>query len=74
MTFWEKLGGLDRRWVYLLVAITVMIPVIFPVELPMAVTPEARKLYDAVEALPDSSVVMLTFDYYASATPETLPV
>ncbi len=74
MSFWEKLGGLDRRWVYLLVAITVMIPVIFPVELPMAVTPEARKLYDAVEALPDSSVVMLTFDYYASATPETRPV
>jgi hypothetical protein len=74
MTIWEKLGVLDRRWVYLLVAITVVIPVVIPVQLPMAVTPEARQLYDAVEALPDSSIVMLTFDYYASATPETRPV
>ncbi len=74
MTIWEKLGAIDRRWVYLAVAIAVIIPVLFPVKLPMAVTPEARRLFDAVEALPESSVVMLTFDYYASATPETRPV
>lgn len=74
MNIWEKIGATDRRWIYLAVALTVIFPVLFPLKLPMEVTPEARQLYDAVEALPDSCVVMLTFDYYASATAETRPV
>jgi len=42
----------------------------FPVEL----TPEAVQLYEAIDNLPDSSVVMLTFDYYPSAMAETRPM
>jgi len=71
--FWEKVSQLDRRWIYLLVAISVIIPLIWTITIPIGITPEARELYDAIEALPDSSTVMLTFDYYASATPETEP-
>lgn len=74
MNFWEKLGTLDRRWVYLMVAIVVIIPLFVPLQLPIGITPEAQALYDAVEALPDSSTVMLTFDYYASTVAETQPI
>ena len=72
-SFWDKLATLDRRWVYAAVAITVIVPLIWMVKFPIEITPEARQLFDAVEALPDGSTVMLTFDYYASATPETEP-
>lgn len=71
--FWTKLSGLDRRWIYLGVAISVIFPILVEIKMPVSVTPEARQLYDAIDALPDSSTVMLTFDYYASATPETEP-
>ncbi len=71
--FWEKVSRLDRRWVYAAVAVTVIIPLIWQIEFPIGITPEAKELYDAIDALPDSSTVMLTFDYYASATPETEP-
>ena len=64
----------DRRYIYLAVAIYVIFPVIVTLDIPMKVSPETRQLYDAVEALPDSSVVLLTFDYYASALPETEPM
>lgn len=74
MNIWEKIGVIDRRWIYLAVALTVIFPVLFPLALPMAVTPEAQNLFNAIEALPENSVVMLTFDYYASATAETRPV
>lgn len=70
---WHKFAKLDRRWIYLSVAITVIIPLIWRVDIPISITPEARQIFDAIEALPDSSTVMLTFDYYASATPETEP-
>jgi hypothetical protein len=71
--FWNRAERLDRRWVYVIVAVSVMIPIIWPISIPLGITREAKQLYDAIEALPDSSVVMLTFDYYASALPETEP-
>ena len=74
MTFWEKLEKIDRRWVYLMVGIMVVIPFIFPANFPISTTPEARMLFDAVEALPDSSVVFLVFDYYPSTIAECEPM
>ncbi len=64
----------DRRYIYLAVAFYVIFPVLITLNLPTEISPEARQLYEAVEALPDSSVVMLTFDYYASTLAETEPM
>jgi hypothetical protein len=64
----------DRRYIYLAVAFYVIFPVLITLNLPTEISPEVRQLYDAVEALPDSSVVMLTFDYYPSTLAETEPM
>ncbi len=64
----------DRRYIYLAVGFYVVFPVVFALRLPMSLSPEAKQLYDAVENLPDSSKVMLTFDYYASTLAETEPM
>lgn len=74
MSFWKTVEQMDRRWVYLMVAIAVIIPFIFPADLPISITPEARALFDAVEALPDGSNVMLVFDYYPSTIAECEPM
>lgn len=74
INIWDKMSSLDRRWIYLLVALTVVFPLIFPADFPVRITPEATQLYDAIEALPDSSVVLLTFDYYPSSMAETEPM
>lgn len=74
MTIWERFSGLDRRWIFLLVALAVIIPLIVPTHFPIGITPEARNLYNTVDSLPDSSVVMLTFDVYAQALAETEPM
>ena len=65
---------IDRRWVYLMVAIAVVIPFIIPAEFPISITPETQMLYDAIEALPDSCTVMLVFDYYPSTIAECEPM
>ncbi len=72
--FWEKLAHIDRRWIYLLMFLSILIPTIFVVKFPIEVTVEAQQLYDAIDSLPDSSIVMLTFDYYPSARAETEPM
>lgn len=74
MTFWEKMEKIDRRWVYLLVGLAVVIPFLIPMKFPVSVSPEARDFFDAVEALPDSCTVMLVFDYYPSTVAETEPM
>ncbi len=74
MTFWDKISDIDRRWIYLLVAIAVLFPMIVVMRFPIEITPEARQLFQAIEDLPDSSIVMLTFDYYPSALAETEPM
>lgn len=74
MNFYEKLQQIDRRWIYALVWLAVILPFILPVQFPVSVSPEARAAYEAVEALPDSSVVMLVFDYYPSTMAETEPM
>jgi hypothetical protein len=65
---------MDRRWIYLMVALAVIIPFIFPASLPIKVTPEAQSLYDAVEALPNGCNVMLVYDYYPSTIAECEPI
>ena len=74
MDIWERLDSLDRRWVYLLMFLSVFIPTVFVVKFPIELTPESEELFNAIESLPDSSVVMLTFDYYPSALAETEPM
>jgi len=74
VNFWQKLDKIDRRWVYLMVGIAVVIPFIIPAAFPVTITPETRMLYEYIDDLPDSSVVMLVFDYYPSTIAECEPM
>lgn len=74
MSIWHKLDKLDRRWVFVLVWIAVIIPLIVPASFKISISPEAQSLYDAVESLPDSSTVILTFDIWPNALAETEPM
>ncbi len=74
MSIWNKMEKMDRRWIYLMVAISVVIPFLYPMSLPISITPEAQAVYDTIEALPDGSTVMLVFDYYPSTIAECEPM
>jgi hypothetical protein len=74
MNFWEKMEMIDRRWIYLAVAIAVVLPFLFPTPMPISITPEAQSLFDAVEALPDGCNVMVVYDYYPSTIAECEPI
>nr|MBN2278275.1 hypothetical protein [candidate division Zixibacteria bacterium] len=74
MKFWDRVANIDRRWIYLMVAAAVFFPMIVVMKFPVELTPETRQLFNAIDSLPDSSVVMLTFDYYPSAMAETRPM
>ena len=74
MGFAQKLLSLDRRWLFLLVFLGVAVPIVLPIGLPVTTTGPTRSAYEFVEALPPGSVVLISFDYGPSSTPENDPM
>ena len=70
----EKLMNIDRRIIFILVALVVIIPMLFPFSLPLNVSEPTQKLYDYIDALPAGSTIMISFDYGPSSFPETEPM
>lgn len=75
MKHWlELLGNLDRRWVYLALTLAIVIPLLFPLDLPLTITPHSQAIFDKIEQLPDSSAILIAFDFDPSSVPECLPM
>ncbi|MBD3382786.1 MAG: hypothetical protein GF404_11400 [candidate division Zixibacteria bacterium] len=70
----KKLAGIDRRIIFLVVFAAVILPFIVGFPQPIYVSKESRDLYEWVENLPDSSTIILTFDYYPSTLAEVEPM
>ena len=74
MNIWERIMQIDRRYIFLLIGIAGAIPIIMAFSLPTFVTPEARGVYNAIEALPEGGTVLVSFDYEPSVMPEMDPM
>ncbi len=75
MSFWEKVLKLDRRWVFLLIALAVFIPFLKPLRLPLTITKPAKDVFDAVEAIsPEGPPLLISTDYAPSTAPELDPM
>ncbi len=70
----DFLTTLDRRWIFILMAFAVGIPVLTRQTFPEAPTPMTEKIFDAVENLPEGSVIYLAFDYDPGSAPELAPM
>ncbi len=74
MNWIQRLLAIDRRIIFLLVAVGVTLPLLLPVNLPVTVTPRVRAAYDAIDALPAGSKVILSMDYEPDIMAELLPM
>lgn len=71
-----KLKNLDRKWVYLVVALAVIIPILKPSWFNfLSITPSkpVQSLYDFVNTLPAGTRCYLSFDFDPAAEPELGP-
>ena len=69
-----KIGSIDRRWIFLIIASVVIVPLIFPVGLPIRPTDTTKNVYDSIEKLPAGSKVLLSVEYSPSTRPENHPM
>ena len=74
MAFFSMMMRLDRRWLYLFVALVAVIPLLVDFTLPVPIGEEVQALYDRVESLEKGDIVMVSFDYGPSTAPENDPM
>jgi hypothetical protein len=71
----EKLLKLPRKFIFILIALAVVVPLLLKLVLPVNVTPPVQNLFDAVESIPpDGNPLLLSCDYDPSIQPELYPM
>ncbi len=73
MTFAERMLKIDRRIIFLVIGLCTLVPLLYPVGLPIKVSPEVRGVYDYIENLPPGSVFLLSMDFDPASKPELYP-
>ncbi len=69
-----RLLRLDRRVIFLLIAVATLLPLLYPVNLPIRVSPEVQRVYDYIEQLPAGSLMLLSMDFEPGGKPELYPM
>ena len=66
--------NLDRRWIFLVMALAVILPVLAQKTYPEYPTPLVQVVFDYVEELPEGSRILLAFDYDPASAGELQPM
>lgn len=70
----ERIENLDRRWIFLALAIVVVAALLFRVSVPDHPTSVVKPIYDRIENLPAGTPILLSLDYSPSSAPELEPM
>lgn len=69
-----SIGKVDRRWIFIIIGLSVLLPLFFPLGLPIRPTNATQQVYDAVDALEPNSRVLVSCEYGPSTKPEIHPM
>jgi hypothetical protein len=69
-----KLSRLDRRIIFFLIGLSVVVPLLIGLVLPVFTSPIVQNMFDRIESLPPGSRVLLSCDYGPSTAPENQPM
>ena len=70
----EALQNLDRRWIFLLMAIAVAVPILFELQFPETPSQLAQDVFDEIDALEEGDRVLMAWDYDPSTEGELGPM
>jgi hypothetical protein len=74
MNFYEKFLHIDRRYIFIFVALGVIIPLVWPLGLAVTTSPPVENVYNAIEELAPGTPVLVSVDYDPSTQPELSPM
>ena len=66
--------SVDRRYIFLIILVAVLVPLLKPIGLPIEPTTKVIGLYKTIEALPEGSVVYFATDWDPGSSAELYPM
>ncbi len=72
---WQKLLNLDRRIIFLVVGVVILLAIFSPLNIPgLEAGEQVKTLYDNIEALAPGDRILLSFDFDPGSKPELEPM
>jgi len=71
---YERMLTIDRRWIFMLLTIVVVVVYMLDLKVPVNVTEEVRTIYERIEGLNEGAVILLGMDYDPSTLAELHPM
>ncbi|MGB5138404.1 MAG: hypothetical protein WBP29_07710 [Candidatus Zixiibacteriota bacterium] len=71
---YERLLLLDRRWIFLVLAVVIIIGMFVPMNIPTTPASEVKVIYDYIESLKEGDYILVAMDYDPNAMAELHPV
>ena len=71
-----RLGQIDRRIIFLLIGLSVLVPLIKPnwIKLPIKIDNNTKTVFNSISSLEEGDSILLSFEYGASTKPEVHPM
>ncbi|BCW96511.1 MAG: hypothetical protein WHS44_02715 [Fimbriimonadales bacterium] len=70
---WQRMLGIDRRWLYLVLFVNIVTFLVAPIRMPASISPPVQKFYDEIEKLQPGDLVMISSNWSASTLAENQP-
>lgn len=76
LTFFERIQRLDRRWIYIVVALAIIIPLMIPYNSDNVTSPPTENVYQMVDSFAgrEDRAILMSFFHDASTMPELYPM
>lgn len=73
MNIWERFQHIDVRIIYLVLVVSVALPLLFPLNFPIEVSKETQGAYDVVDTLEPGDIIIMDSAYNPGSGPELYP-
>ena len=76
LNFFERLQQLDRRWIYIVVALAIIVPLMIPYNSDNVTSPPTENVYQLVDSFAgrEDRAILMSFYHDASTMPELYPM
>ena len=68
-----RFQNMDRRWIFLGMALAIVIPLLFPISFPFKIDERVEAIYDRIEELEAGDTVFISADFDPASRPELEP-
>lgn len=74
MSFWQRLLSIDRRWIYAVLAVVVVFPLLVPFPIRPTPAPPVERLFNCIDTMPVDKALVISVDFTPDTQAELLPM